>query len=284
MTGEPNTTAWMPQLEVTNTACKDYLHLYAGCGCIHQETQSLTVHWKECVYATRSKMPEEKYQAMRKDHPCKEIEQIHVLFKGRCQLCKTGPQVLARSRDSFRRAGYIVRAALNVEDRTPPRQKPATDQKPEPLSDEEINRRVGIWESAIKRHEQLLLRRIEDRRQQRRDAYNAFISAERAFEVESKVPPEDRFYLYNFTGGEGGDLLTPIDVHQLTPSCTYCGNVAKPLNGPPEKLPCGCHVHRDCAADLFLIIEHGLSRQKARCTCGTRFNLRRLHLNFEDST
>ncbi|KAG4432970.1 hypothetical protein IFR05_011538 [Cadophora sp. M221] len=101
---------------------------------------------------------------MRRDHPCKEIEHIHVLFKGRCQLCKTGPQVLTRSRDSISRAGYKVQAALKVEDRAPPRQKPTTDQKPEPQSEEEIKRRVGIWETAIDRHEQLLLRRIEDRR------------------------------------------------------------------------------------------------------------------------
>ncbi|KAH7346484.1 hypothetical protein BKA65DRAFT_551390 [Rhexocercosporidium sp. MPI-PUGE-AT-0058] len=276
------TPAWMPKIEITNTSCKDYQHLYANCGCIHKDTQSLTVHWKECIYTTHSKMPEEKYQASRRDIPCKEVEIIYVLFDGTCLLCNSGPQIITRSRNSVRRAGYKVQSALKVEERTPPRQKPITDNKPNPRTDAEIARRVALWQSEIQRREHRLLRRIEDRKEQRRNAYKAFIASERRAEVDKGIPPADQFRLFNFTGGEGGDLLSTATGHEQALPCTYCGSTIRPLNGPPEKLPCGCLVHRDCAADQFLLTEHGLSRQKAKCPCGARFNLRRLHLNFED--
>ncbi|KAL2069609.1 hypothetical protein VTL71DRAFT_14288 [Oculimacula yallundae] len=283
--------SWWPERGVIETFCLDYKHLYTGCGCIHEGFRSLTVHSKECVYSRNDKMTEEQYQQQRYNRPCKSTDTIHVLFDGPCQLCQTGSQIFSRSHNGLRRVKSKLETALKVEDRSPPRQKlPATAEKPKVNSEEEIEHRVRLWRAENERYEQLLLSRIDERRQARMNAYDAFIAGERAKEVMENVPKEKHFYLFNFKGGPGGDLLRTADslpiLDHTVPAghvCTYCHSDSRMGNGPSEQLPCGCHVHRDCATDQFFLSEFSLIRTQARCrSCGTKFELRQLHTNFED--
>lgn len=159
---DPNTRPiWRPQLETTYTACKNYKHLYSGCGCIHEHLQALTVHFKRCVYADHSKMTENEYQVMHLDQPCKGPPfVIQIIFPKSCWTCSTGPQIITRSKNTISRAGYKLQAARKDEDSTPPRQKPIA-QTPEPRSPAELERRIQVFESEQVRSEELVLRLTE---------------------------------------------------------------------------------------------------------------------------
>ncbi|CZS96581.1 uncharacterized protein RCO7_04819 [Rhynchosporium graminicola] len=281
--------SWWPELDASNNQCKHYKHLYTGCGCIHEGFQSLTVHSKECVHTKQGKLTEEEYQDIHRALPCKKSDNIHVILDGPCELCKSGvPLFFVRRRNSAQRLGFKIKSILNTEERSPPRQKvSAAAKKPEVhRTEEEIERRIQLWQDAVATYNELLDRRVDNRRQRRKEAYKAAIELERIEEIKNGVVEADRFHLFNFTGGAGGDLLQASDDATVN-ICTYCDKETRAFNPPPEKLPCGCHVHRDCAADLFCLQANGLSRQRARCTCGKpkgSFELRRLHMEFEDDS
>ena len=132
--------------------------------------------------------------------------------------------------------------------------------------------------------------KVNARKQINRDAYYAFIAELREQEAKDEVPAHNRFYLFDFFGREGGDFLKPFSPKaSSTPhKCAFCETADAP--DKLEVLPCGCVVHRLCAADRF-IQSQWKPLEKPTCVCKMEvdgkavdrtFVLRRLVTDFDD--
>lgn len=156
--------------------------------------------------------------------------------------------------------------------------------------DERVPKLLQKWEDLMTMERIAEENKLNARRQFNKDAYYAYIEKLRAKEIENGVPAHERFYLFDFFGRGGGDLLkTFTPKASSTPhKCVFCESADAPTN--LEVLPCGCVVHRVCAAERF-IQSQWTPLLKPTCVCKMEvggqmvdrtFVLRRLVTDFED--
>lgn len=148
-----------------------------------------------------------------------------------------------------------------------------------------------MWEDYMTMERIEAENKVNARKQVNRDVYYAYIAKLREQRDKDGVPEHERFYLFDFFGREGGDLLKPFSPKAGSTTlhkCAFCETAHAPEN--LEVLPCGCVVHRSCAAKRF-IRSQWVPLLKPTCVCKVEvdgemvertFVLRRLVTDFED--
>jgi len=277
----PRDLAWYMPPPREHIPCISYHMMAPDCGCILFGLPQTIRHSPDCMFGKAKLNEAEHTKFLHSTQTCPIVKKVHQFLDRSCPNHKTP---MARIKNTREKVSTGLRS---IGRKSTKHVKTEEEQQAE---DERVPKLLQQWEDymAMERIEEE--NKVNARKQINRDAYYAYNAELREQEAKDEVPAHKRFYLFDFFGREGGDLLKPfLPKASSTPhKCAFCETADAP--DKLQVLPCGCVVHRLCAADRF-IQSQWKPLEKPTCVCKMEvdgkavdrtFVLRRLVTDFDD--